>query len=207
MRYGFDSTKHFGAMKLDLMRSRWMEVKNSVECVLPTLVTRCIAASRISTTRVALRRLCWKAILIAVGESGLFHRVKLAITRCHTITAPCGRTTIRSSRWAFHATASVKKRVASLMDCHEASCHVEMNRLPELFCGFHRRPETSGPTLYPVACSPQAWAAGSVFMLVQACLGLTIDAPAKKIVFEKIGAAEWRRRDTSSTPPRWGKSD
>ena len=66
---------------------------------------------------------------------------------------------------------------------HEASCHVEMNRLPELFCGFHRRPETSGPTLYPVACSPQAWAAGSVFMLIQACLGLSINAPAKKIHF------------------------
>jgi len=66
---------------------------------------------------------------------------------------------------------------------HEASCHVEMNRLPELFCGFHRRPETSGPTLYPVACSPQAWAAGSVFMLIQACLGLSIDAPAKQLHF------------------------
>jgi glycogen debranching enzyme len=66
---------------------------------------------------------------------------------------------------------------------HEASCHVEMNRLPELFCGFHRRPETSGPTLYPVACSPQAWAAGSVYMLVQACLGLTIDANSKCMHF------------------------
>ena len=34
-----------------------------------------------------------------------------------------------------------------------------------------------GPTLYPVACAPQAWAAGSVFLLLQACLGLDIDAP------------------------------
>jgi glycogen debranching enzyme len=84
------------------------------------------------------------------------------------------------SRYGFRQEAS---RITDGL--HEASCHVEMNRLPELFCGFHRRPETSGPTLYPVACSPQAWAAGSVFMLVQACLGLTIDAPAKKIVFEK----------------------
>ena len=33
-----------------------------------------------------------------------------------------------------------------------------------------------GPTLYPVACAPQAWAAGAVFLLLQACLGLTIDA-------------------------------
>jgi glycogen debranching enzyme len=82
------------------------------------------------------------------------------------------------SRYGFRA------EVTRIVDgLHEASCHVEMNRLPELFCGFHRRPETSGPTLYPVACSPQAWAAGSVFMLVQACLGLSIDGVAKQIHF------------------------
>jgi glycogen debranching enzyme len=82
------------------------------------------------------------------------------------------------SRYGF------REEVTSIVEgLHEASCHVEMNRLPELFCGFHRRPETSGPTLYPVACSPQAWAAGSVFMLVQACLGLSIDGVAKRIHF------------------------
>ena len=82
------------------------------------------------------------------------------------------------SRYGF------REEVTRIVDgMHEASCHVEMNRLPELFCGFHRRPETSGPTLYPVACSPQAWAAGSVFMLVQACLGLSIDGVAKQIHF------------------------
>jgi glycogen debranching enzyme len=82
------------------------------------------------------------------------------------------------SRYGF------REEVTRIVDgLHEASSHVEMNRLPELFCGFHRRPETSGPTLYPVACSPQAWAAGSVFMLVQACLGLSIDGVAKRIQF------------------------
>ncbi len=47
-------------------------------------------------------------------------------------------------------------------------------RLPELFCGF---PRMAGepPVAYPVACLPQAWAAGSVFMVLQACLGLTVD--------------------------------
>jgi glycogen debranching enzyme len=55
----------------------------------------------------------------------------------------------------------------------EAASQFEM-RLPELFCGFAR---ASGepPVAYPVACLPQAWAAGSVFMMLQACLGLTID--------------------------------
>lgn len=55
----------------------------------------------------------------------------------------------------------------------EASVHFGM-RLPELFCGF---PRVAGepPIAYPVACLPQAWAAGSAFMLLQACLGLRID--------------------------------
>jgi glycogen debranching enzyme len=53
-------------------------------------------------------------------------------------------------------------------------------RLPELFCGFHR---ASGepPVAYPVACMPQAWAAGAVFMLLQACLGLSIDGWTDKL--------------------------
>ncbi len=47
-------------------------------------------------------------------------------------------------------------------------------RLPELFCGFPRRPGEP-PIAYPVACLPQAWAAGSAFMMLQACLGITVD--------------------------------
>ncbi|TIT88489.1 MAG: amylo-alpha-1,6-glucosidase, partial [Mesorhizobium sp.] len=47
-------------------------------------------------------------------------------------------------------------------------------RLPELFCGFTRAPGEA-PIAYPVACLPQAWSAGSTFMLMQACLGLEID--------------------------------
>lgn len=66
----------------------------------------------------------------------------------------------------------------------DASQHVGMYRLPELFCGFERR-DGEGPTLYPVACLPQAWASASVFFLLQACLGLTIDAPDSRIIFER----------------------
>jgi glycogen debranching enzyme len=57
---------------------------------------------------------------------------------------------------------------------------LELQRLPELFCGFDRRPG-EGPTLYPVACSPQAWSAGAVFLLLQAALGLTVDATAHTV--------------------------
>ncbi len=66
---------------------------------------------------------------------------------------------------------------------YEASLHVELSRLPELFCGFHKRADSSGPTLYPVACSPQAWAAGSVFLLLRAALGISIRAPERTIRF------------------------
>jgi glycogen debranching enzyme len=66
----------------------------------------------------------------------------------------------------------------------DASTFIEMNRLPELFCGFKRRPD-EGPTRYPVACAPQSWAAGAVLMLLQSALGLTIDAPARQIVFTR----------------------
>jgi glycogen debranching enzyme len=69
--------------------------------------------------------------------------------------------------------------LASLFD---ASRHFDLARLPELFCGFTRRPG-EGATRYPVACSPQAWAAGSVFMLLQAAMGLEIDAPASEVRF------------------------
>jgi glycogen debranching enzyme len=59
----------------------------------------------------------------------------------------------------------------------DASIVMEFNRLPELFCGFRRLPG-QGPILYPVACSPQAWASGAVYYLLQAVLGLQF-SPAK----------------------------
>jgi len=58
--------------------------------------------------------------------------------------------------------------------------YFENHRLPELFCGFDRQKGKS-PTSYPVACSPQAWSVGAVFMMIQACLGMKIDAANKKI--------------------------
>ena len=57
----------------------------------------------------------------------------------------------------------------------DAAIFMELHRLPELFCGFARR-SGEGPTLYPVACSPQAWSTASVFMLLGACLRLSITA-------------------------------
>lgn len=64
----------------------------------------------------------------------------------------------------------------------DASRFVDLHRLPELFCGFIRRPG-EGPTLYPVACSPQAWSAAAVFTLLQASLGLTVNAAESRVYF------------------------
>lgn len=60
-----------------------------------------------------------------------------------------------------------------LRSAFETAVHFDM-RLPELYCGFARRPGVP-PIPYPVACLPQAWAAGSPFLLLQACLGVEID--------------------------------
>ena len=65
----------------------------------------------------------------------------------------------------------------------DLSDEVELHRLPELFCGLKRRP-TEGPTLYPVACSPQAWAAAAPFLILEACLGITVQAERGRIVFD-----------------------
>jgi len=57
----------------------------------------------------------------------------------------------------------------------DAAAHMDLRRLPELYCGMRRRRD-KGPILYPVACSPQAWAAAAPFAMLQACLGLEVDA-------------------------------
>ena len=64
----------------------------------------------------------------------------------------------------------------------EAAIRFPSYRLPELYCGFARdRRYFSMPAQYPVSCSPQAWAAGSVFLMLQSLLGLRADATAERV--------------------------
>jgi glycogen debranching enzyme len=79
----------------------------------------------------------------------------------------------------YRIKAGVLKIFNGLFD---ASLFFSLHRMPELFCGFEKR-EGEGPTLYPVACSPQAWAAGSVFLLLEAALGLHIEVLPKQKVW------------------------
>jgi len=64
----------------------------------------------------------------------------------------------------------------------DAACYMDLRRLPELFCGFQRGPRR-GPTLYPVACNPQAWASATPLSLLEASLGLQINATAEEVRF------------------------
>jgi glycogen debranching enzyme len=74
---------------------------------------------------------------------------------------------------------SRREVVKILSDVFEAAQQFGM-RLPELYCGFERV-EGQGPAPYPVACLPQAWAAGAIFMLLKACLGIHIDGVRREI--------------------------
>ena len=83
---------------------------------------------------------------------------------------------------ALHGMARFGERagVAKVLnDLFEAAKSFEM-RMPELLCGFVREADEP-PIAYPVACRPQAWAAGATFMMLQACLGLSIDADRREV--------------------------
>ncbi|WP_428395621.1 amylo-alpha-1,6-glucosidase [Lichenicoccus sp.] len=65
----------------------------------------------------------------------------------------------------------------------DAALFSDLRRLPELFCGFARQ-RGEGPVRYPVACSPQAWAAATLPSLLQATLGLRFDPATTTVHFD-----------------------
>jgi glycogen debranching enzyme len=90
-----------------------------------------------------------------------------------------GLITAGFSRYGFDDLA-----VVPFTGLFEASLAMYAHRLPELFCGFHLRPG-EGPTEYPVACSPQAWASGAVFQLIQACVRLSVDTDGHRLSIQR----------------------
>ena len=85
----------------------------------------------------------------------------------------------------------LKEEVMRILDgLFAAATHMDLRRLPELFCGFSRRPGR-GATLYPVACAPQAWAAAAPAALLQASLGLSFDPAGKVVRFDHPVLPEW----------------
>jgi glycogen debranching enzyme len=82
------------------------------------------------------------------------------------------------------ANYGLKQAAASLFTATSATAsHMELRRLPELFCGF-RKSRGQAPTLYPVACAPQAWASATPLAMLQACLGLTFEPMLNRIILD-----------------------
>ena len=79
-------------------------------------------------------------------------------------------------------------RVATAL--FDAAIHADYLRLPELFCGFTRR-SPNRPVSYPIACSPQAWAAGSPFLVLQAMLGISARAHENLLTVNKPHLPVW----------------
>jgi glycogen debranching enzyme len=77
-----------------------------------------------------------------------------------------------------------KEHTAKILEgLFDASLFVDLHRLPELMCGFGRRPG-EGPTLYPVACAPQAWASAAPLILVSSVLGMSIEGRNGRVRFD-----------------------
>ncbi|HEX3350683.1 MAG TPA: amylo-alpha-1,6-glucosidase [Acetobacteraceae bacterium] len=77
----------------------------------------------------------------------------------------------------------------------DASAYIDLRRLPELVCGFPRRPG-QGPTFYPAACSPQAWAAAAPLSLLQSCLGISFDTARRVVHFDRPALPRFTDRVT-----------
>ncbi|HTR15657.1 MAG TPA: glycogen debranching N-terminal domain-containing protein [Acetobacteraceae bacterium] len=79
-----------------------------------------------------------------------------------------------------------KEKATRVLDgLFEAALYSDQRRLSELFCGFPRRRGQGGPTAYPVACSPQAWAAAALPAMMQACLGISFDIENRTVEFDR----------------------
>ncbi|HJU27501.1 MAG TPA: amylo-alpha-1,6-glucosidase, partial [Rhodanobacteraceae bacterium] len=102
--------------------------------------------------------------------------------------------------WGFSRYGRTDAAVRLFSAFCDASGTLPLHRLPELYCGFDRQ-RSAGPVPYPVACSPQAWAVGSVWLLLASVLGMEIDARRRRLVFrspqlppdvDRLRISHWR---------------
>ena len=124
----------------------------------------------------------WGVRTVAAGESRYnpmsYHNGTVWPHDCSLVAAGLGR-------YGFGDDAG--RILSGLFD---AVCRLPEFRMPELFCGFPRR-AGEGPVGFPSACTPQAWASGSVFLLLQSCLGIDIDARAKVVTVRRPHLPDW----------------
>jgi glycogen debranching enzyme len=92
--------------------------------------------------------------------------------------------------WGLATVGRTDGAVKIMTGLFEAAAGLKNESLPELFCGFSREPSL-GPVPYPVACYPQAWSAASVFLLLQAILGIEVRGLERRIVMRAPMIPEW----------------
>ncbi len=134
-------------------------------------------SSPASPSRIAPRKLsadCWGRTCSRVGASARSRAGSSGTIPCPITTAQSGRMTTLSLPWASRNTDTRRPSSRYSKACLKPRPIWSLRRLPELLCGFQRR-RGRGPTLYPVACSPQAWASGALLLMLQASLGLEFD--------------------------------
>ena len=92
--------------------------------------------------------------------------------------------------WGLAIAGRTDGAVKIMTGLFDAAAGLNNESLPELFCGFSREPGL-GPVPYPVACHPQAWSAASVFLLLQAILGIEVRGFEHRIVMRSPMMPEW----------------
>jgi len=124
----------------------------------------------------------WGVRTVAIGESRYnpmsYHNGTIWPHDCSIVAAGIGR---------YGMKEQASRILTGLFDL---VCRLPEFRMPELLCGFPRR-AGEGPVFFPSACTPQAWASGAVFLMLQACLGLEIDAAKKLISVTKPHLPTW----------------
>jgi glycogen debranching enzyme len=92
--------------------------------------------------------------------------------------------------WGLAAAGRNDGAVKIMTGLFDAAAGLNNESLPELFCGFSREPSL-GPVPYPVACHPQAWSAASVFLLLQAILGIEVRGLERRVVMRSPMMPDW----------------
>ena len=123
-----------------------------------------------SKAKAVVRHLMGPRLLLRLGSTHARRAVKAGTTRSVITSAPCGRSTTRSSRGDCAATASRKRPREIASGILDAAAFFD-GRLPEAFGGYPRN-ATKYPVQYPTACSPQAWSTGTPLLLLRTMLGL-----------------------------------
>ena len=119
-----------------------------------------------------------------LGDPDVRLAASRATTRSATTRARSGRTTCRLIAAGFKRYGRHEEANRLVGRIFEAAQHFADFRLPELFCGFDRD-HSPVPVPYPVACSPQAWAAGSLFLFLETMLGLRPHADRRELELER----------------------